>query len=163
MGWLIQELPSNDRLACSVGKNYNVDPHVLTRSGRHHFMGAISRKLDLNKKVTRMVSFTKLGERKHTKRYVRLLDFLQEGHSRAMVEVTLKNEGEDADKDMSYGADITFQRIIDENGRNSVAFKDHQQNVVKKAGSTKRSRTSPSIQSCHHVPLHVRLSQLISH
>jgi len=74
-----------------------------------------------------------LGESKNTKRYNRLQDFIQKGHSRAMVEVTLKNEGEDAYRSELYGASITFQRIIDDNGQTNVILKDHQQNVVKKA------------------------------
>ena len=53
VGWLIPELPRNDRLVRSAGKNYDVDPCVLTRPGRHHCRGAIRHELDLNKKMTR--------------------------------------------------------------------------------------------------------------
>ena len=70
-----------------------------------------------------------MGERKHTKRCGRLLDFLQKWYSRTMVEVTLKNKGEDADKDVTYGDDITFQRII--------VIEDHKQLIVKKNRPTK--------------------------
>ena len=110
-------------------------------------MGAIRCKLDLNKKVTRMGYITKLAadinyrERDTSlvkkaieamgERYSRLQDFFQKGHSRAMVEVTLKNEGEDAYKSEIYGANITFQRIMDDNGQNNVILKDHKQNAVK--------------------------------
>lgn len=70
-----------------------------------------------------------MGERKHTKRCGRLLDFLQKWYSRTMVEVTLKNKGEDADKDVTYGDNITFQRII--------VIEDHKQLIVKKNRPTK--------------------------
>ena len=89
-------------------------------------MGAIVCNPDMNKKVTRMGYITKLdadsnyrernirfslekkaievlGERKHTKRYIRLQDFIQKGHSRATVEGILNNEGEDAYKSEIYG------------------------------------------------------------
>ena len=46
-----------------------------------------------------------------------------------MVEVTLKNKGEDADKDVTYGDNITFQRII--------VIEDHKQLIVKKNRPTK--------------------------
>eukprot|EP00092_Neocalanus_flemingeri_P012357 GFUD01013323.1.p1 GENE.GFUD01013323.1~~GFUD01013323.1.p1 ORF type:complete len:1085 (-),score=369.84 GFUD01013323.1:206-3460(-) len=74
-----------------------------------------------------------LADSKHTKRYNKLQDFIQKGHSRAIVQVTLKNEGEDAYKSEIYGASITFQRTINDNGQSSVFIKDHKQNVVKKA------------------------------
>jgi len=74
-----------------------------------------------------------LADSKHTKRYNKLQDFIQKGHNRAIVQVTLKNEGEDAYKKEIYGASITFQRTINDNGQSSVFIKDHKQNVVKKA------------------------------
>merc|ERR1719357_433365 len=74
-----------------------------------------------------------LADSKHTKRYNKLQDFIQKGHSKAIVQVTLKNEGEDAYKSDVYGPSITFQRTINENGQSSVFIKDHRQNVVKKA------------------------------
>ena len=49
------------------------------------------------------------------------------------MQVTLKNEGEDAYKSEVYGSSITFQRTINDNGQSSVLIKDHKQNVVKKA------------------------------
>lgn len=74
-----------------------------------------------------------LADSKHTKRYNKLQDFIQKGHNRAIVQVTLKNEGEDAYKSEVYGPSITFQRTINDNGQSSVFIKDHKQNVVKKA------------------------------
>ena len=69
-----------------------------------------------------------MGERRHT----------QKGHSKAMVEVTLKIGDKDARISEKYRANVTFQRIIDDNGQNNVSFKDHKQKVVKKAGSIQR-------------------------
>jgi len=74
-----------------------------------------------------------LADSKHTKRYNKLQDFIQKGYNRATVQVTLKNEGEDAYKSEVYGSSITFQRTINDNGQSSVLIKDHKQNVVKKA------------------------------
>jgi len=74
-----------------------------------------------------------LADSKHTKRYNKLQDFIQKGHNRAIVQVTLKNEGEDSYKKEVYGPSITFQRTINDNGSSSVFIKDHKQNVVKKA------------------------------
>ena len=82
-----------------------------------------------------------------------------------MVEVTFENEGEDAFKSKIYRAKITHQRIIDDNGQNTVILTDHKQNVVKKASPPRgrRSGTSPSKKNFHNIPLHVRLTQLVSH
>jgi len=74
-----------------------------------------------------------LADSKHTKRYNKLQDFIQKGHNRAIVQVTLKNEGEDAYKSEVYGPSITFQRTINDNGQSSVFIKDSKQNIVKKA------------------------------
>lgn len=79
-----------------------------------------------------------LADSKHTKRYNKLQDFIQKGHNRAIVQVTLKNEGEDAYKSEVYGPSITFQRTINDNGQSSVFIKDSKQNIVKK--STKDAR-----------------------
>jgi len=79
-----------------------------------------------------------LADSKHTKRYNKLQDFIQKGHNRAIVQVTLKNEGEDAYKHEVYGASITFQRTINDNGSSSVFIKDHKQTIIKK--TTKDAR-----------------------
>jgi len=73
-----------------------------------------------------------LADSKHTKRYNKLQDFIQKGYNRATVQVTLKNEGEDAYKSEVYGSSITIQRTIKDNGQSTVLIKDHKQNVVKK-------------------------------
>ena len=39
-----------------------------------------------------------LADSKHTKRYNKLTDFIQKGHQKAVIQVSLKNEGEDAYK-----------------------------------------------------------------
>ena len=107
-------------------------------------------KLDLDKKVTKMGYITKsttannyrgryvgsslvkkavdaMGGRRHTKK----------GHSKAMVEVTLKIGDKDARISEKYRANVTFHRIIDDN----VILQDHKQKVVRKAGSIQRPET----------------------
>jgi len=79
-----------------------------------------------------------LAESKHTKRYGKLQEFIQKGYSKAVIQVTLKNDGEDAWKPDLYGASITFLRTINESGTSAVYIKDHKENVVKK--TTKDAR-----------------------
>ena len=60
-GWVVLELPRHDRLACFADGNYVVDPCILMRPGRHHYMGAGGRGRNLNKKMTRIGSFTMMA------------------------------------------------------------------------------------------------------
>ena len=78
-----------------------------------------------------------LGDTKQTKRYRRMQDFIQKGFSRAIVQVTLKNEGEDAFNSEVYGPSITFQRTITENGQ-KLLIKDHEHNIFKKVSKDAR-------------------------
>merc|ERR1712079_836331 len=73
-----------------------------------------------------------LADSKHTKRYSKLQDFVRRGANKAEIQITLKNEGEDAYKLDIYGNSITFHRTIWESGVSSVCIKDQKQNVVKK-------------------------------
>ena len=79
-----------------------------------------------------------LADSKHTKRYTKLQDFIQKGFQRAVVQVTLRNEGEDAYKPKVYGKAITFQRTITENGQSAVFIMDEKLVKIKK--STKEAR-----------------------
>ena len=45
---------------------------------------------------------------------------------KAVIEVTLSNEGEDAFKPDEYGKSITFIRTINQSGQSSVVLKDAQ-------------------------------------
>ena len=62
------------------------------------------------------------AESKQTKRYSRVQDFVQKGSRRAVVQVTLRNEGEDAYKPDVYGKVITFKRTISDKGVSSVSL-----------------------------------------
>ncbi len=79
-----------------------------------------------------------LADSKHTKRYSKLQDFIQKGHQRAVVQVSLRNEGEDAYKPEVYGKAITFQRTINDNGTSAVLIMDEKMTKVKKG--TKEAR-----------------------
>ena len=62
------------------------------------------------------------AESKQTKRYSRVQDFVQKGSRRAVVEVTLRNDGEDAYKPDLYGKAITFKRTITDKGGSAVSL-----------------------------------------
>ena len=79
-----------------------------------------------------------LADSKHTKRYNKLTDFIQKGHQKAVIQVSLRNEGEDAFKPEIYGKAITFQRTINDNGQSAVFIMDEKMAKVKK--STKEAR-----------------------
>ena len=79
-----------------------------------------------------------LADSKHTKRYNKLTDFIQKGHQKAVIQVSLRNEGEDAYKPEIYGKAITFQRTINDNGQSAVFIMDEKMAKVKK--STKEAR-----------------------
>ena len=79
-----------------------------------------------------------LADSKHTKRYNKLTDFIQKGHQKAVIQVSLRNEGEDAYKPETYGSAITFQRTITDNGQSAVFIMDEKLAKVKK--STKEAR-----------------------
>lgn len=79
-----------------------------------------------------------LADSKHTKRYNKLTDFIQKGHQKAVIQVSLRNEGEDAYKPETYGKAITFQRTINDNGQSAVFIMDEKMAKVKK--STKEAR-----------------------
>ena len=79
-----------------------------------------------------------LADSKHTKRYNKLTDFIQKGHQKAVIQVSLRNEGEDAYKPETYGGAITFQRTITDNGQSAVFIMDEKLAKVKK--STKEAR-----------------------
>ena len=62
------------------------------------------------------------AESKQTKRYSRIQDFVKKGCRRAVVEVTLRNDGEDAYKPDVYGRAITFKRTISDKGASAVSL-----------------------------------------
>ena len=62
------------------------------------------------------------AESKQTKRYSRVQDFVQKGRRRAVVQVTLRNDGEDAYKPELYGKAITFKRTISDMGASGVSL-----------------------------------------
>ena len=62
------------------------------------------------------------AESKQTKRYSRVQDFVQKGSRRAVVQVTLSNEGEDAYKPDVFGEAITFKRTITDAGASAVSL-----------------------------------------
>ena len=79
-----------------------------------------------------------LGETRSTKRYAKISEFIRKGASRAVVQVTLRNAGEDAYKPELYGASITFQRTINESGTSAYLLKDqHLRDVVRKSREAK--------------------------
>ena len=62
------------------------------------------------------------AESKQTKRYSRVQDFVQKGSRRAVVQVTLRNDGEDAYKPELYGKAITFKRVISDKGASAISL-----------------------------------------
>ena len=74
----------------------------------------------------------RLADSRHTKRYSKLQDFIQKDYQRALVQVTLRNEGEDAYRPEVYGKSITFQRTINENGSSAVFILDENMDKVLK-------------------------------
>ena len=70
------------------------------------------------------------AESKQTKRYTKLGDFVQKGERRAEIQITLKNEGEDAYKPEVYGPSITFCRVILQSGPSTVSVRSHQNKVI---------------------------------
>jgi len=65
-----------------------------------------------------------MGESKHIKRYSKVSEFVKKDCSRAVIQVSLRNTGEDAYKPEIYGSSLTFQRTITENGTSSYLLKD---------------------------------------
>ena len=97
-------MPDNDRLVCPADRKYEVDPCIGTKTRRHNCIGAIGRDRHMTKQTTRMGSFTRVAagsdyrEKKQTKRYSWLWNFVNKGHGRAMV--TPKNKDGDANIDV---------------------------------------------------------------
>ena len=58
---LTLEMPANDRLACPADENYDVNPCVRIRNGRHNCIGAIERERNMTEQMTRMGSFTRMA------------------------------------------------------------------------------------------------------
>ena len=73
-----------------------------------------------------------MADSKHTKRYTKVQDFIQEGFDKAKIVVTLKNEGEDAYKPEVYGSCISFERVIWSSGQSSVTILDQNESVIRK-------------------------------
>ena len=113
MECLTLEMPANDRLACPADENYDVNPCVRIRNGRHNCIGAIGRERNLTKQMIRMGSFTSMvadsdyREKKHTKRRSRPMDIVKKELSRNMV--TPKKKGRDADKNVYSYAILKYQ------------------------------------------------------
>jgi len=79
-----------------------------------------------------------MGESKHIKRYSKVSEFVKKDCSRAVIQVTLRNTGEEAYKPELYGPSLTFQRTITENGTSSYLLKDsNMKDVVRKSKEAK--------------------------
>ena len=95
-----------------------------------------------------------LGDPKSVKRYSKVAEFIKKGASKATIQVTLKNCGDDAYKPETYGRSITFQvdlrsaifltellifqRTINESGTSAYLVKDEEmKDVVRKSKDAK--------------------------
>jgi len=79
-----------------------------------------------------------LGDPKSVKRYTKVAEFIKKGASKATIQVTLKNCGDDAYKPETYGRSITFQRTINESGTSAYLVKDEEmKDVVRKSKDAK--------------------------
>ena len=64
-----------------------------------------------------------MGESKHIKRYSKVSEFVKKDCSKAVIQITLRNTGEDAYRPEVYGASVTFQRTITDAGSSSYLLK----------------------------------------
>ena len=79
-----------------------------------------------------------LGETKHIKRFSKVAEFIKKGCVKAVIQVTLSNNGEDSYKPELYGSSITFQRTINEMGSSAYLLKDeNMRDVVRKSKDAK--------------------------
>jgi len=79
-----------------------------------------------------------LGESKHIKRFSKVSEFIKKDASRAVIQVTLRNTGEDSYKSELYGKSVTFQRTINESGTSAYLLKDeNMRDVVRKSKEAK--------------------------
>ena len=79
-----------------------------------------------------------LGDPKNVKRYTKVAEFIKKGASKSIIQVTLKNCGDDAYKPEIYGRSITFQRTINETGTSAYLVKDEEmKDVVRKSKEAK--------------------------
>lgn len=79
-----------------------------------------------------------LGETKHIKRFSKVSEFIRKGCSKAIIQVTLSNRGEDSYKPETYGNSITFQRTINELGTSAYLLKDeNMREVIRKSKDAK--------------------------
>jgi len=79
-----------------------------------------------------------LGESKHIKRFSKVSEFIKKDASRAVIQVTLRNTGEDSYKEELYGKSVTFQRTINESGTSAYLLKDeNMRDVVRKSKEAK--------------------------
>ena len=79
-----------------------------------------------------------LGDPKNVKRYTKVAEFIKKGASKSIIQVTLKNCGDDAYKPEIYGRNITFQRTINETGTSAYLVKDEEmKDVVRKSKDAK--------------------------
>jgi len=79
-----------------------------------------------------------IGETKNLKRYSKVSEFVKKDCNRAVIQVTLRNTGDDAFKPDVYGQSLTFQRTITENGTSSYLLKDQNlKDVVRKSKDAK--------------------------
>ena len=73
-----------------------------------------------------------LADSKHTKRYTKILKFIQRGTDKAKIIITLKNQGEDAYKPEVCGSSISCQRTIWSSGQSSVTIPDQNETTIRK-------------------------------
>ena len=72
------------------------------------------------------------AESKQTKRFSRIQDFVQKGSRQAVIQITLRNEGDDAYKPEVYGKAITFKRTITDRGASAVSLLGENSHTKKK-------------------------------
>jgi len=79
-----------------------------------------------------------LGESKHIKRFSKVSEFIKKDATRAIIQVTLRNTGEDSYKSELYGKSVTFQRTINESGTSAYLLKDeNMRDVIRKSKEAK--------------------------
>ena len=79
-----------------------------------------------------------LGETKNIKRFNKVSEFIKKGSSKAVIQVTLSNVGEDAYKPEIFGKSITFQRTINESGSSAYLLKgENLEDVARKSKTAK--------------------------
>ena len=132
-------MKSRGRWDPSQGSDYKTSCAMMASTGKRYFNGFQTNSMFFrcpNKNVNFVTGANGSGksavllglvlglfaESKQTKRYSRVQDFVQKGRRRAVVQVTLRNDEEDAYKPELYGKAITFKRTISDTGASAVSL-----------------------------------------